>query len=299
MSFAVNGTTGITFNDNTNMGTAASLGPRNRIINGNMAVWQRGTSFSGLGYSVDRWQGYTGTITSISQSTDVPSGYKYSASLSGSNFFAFTQSIESLNSYDLVGQNVTISFWLKQTTGAGSGSIAIGLYYPTAIDNWSSKTQINSFQYITPTSSWVQYSLIFTNMPSGVANGLMCYISSNASGTAAFQITGVQLEVGSVATPYQFNTYSDQLAQCQRYFYVTTSNYSYQAYTVGGQNAYYYVFFPVQMRAAPTISSTMSNISCSASPSSTTQSIAVSVSISSTTTFFSSYSSGNTASAEL
>ena len=41
MSFAVNGTTGITFNDNTNMGTAASLGPRNRIINGNILIDQR------------------------------------------------------------------------------------------------------------------------------------------------------------------------------------------------------------------------------------------------------------------
>ena len=60
MSFAVNGTTGITFNDNTNMGTAASLGPRNRIINGNMAIDQRyaGTATANTinSYVIDRWE---------------------------------------------------------------------------------------------------------------------------------------------------------------------------------------------------------------------------------------------------
>ena len=97
-----------------------SLSFKNRLINGAMQIWQRGTSSttSGVYGTADRWL-QIGTSATWSQSTDVPTGFRHSMSVSGSNFVQIVQRIESLNCTDLVGETVTFSFWLKQTAGTG------------------------------------------------------------------------------------------------------------------------------------------------------------------------------------
>ena len=76
---------------------------------------------------------------------------------------------------------------------------------------------------------------------------------------ATFDITGVQLEVGSIATNFEHRSYGDELARCQRYYYVhangndkpvmTSANYS--ATTVFG-----HIPFPVEMRTYPSLDAT-------------------------------------------
>jgi hypothetical protein len=68
---------------------------------------------------------------------------------------------------------------------------------------------------------------------------------------ATFYITGVQLEVGTKATPYEFVTYSEQLAQCQRYYNAYT--WASTGWCISSTQGYGGMTFPV-MRAAPTIS---------------------------------------------
>ena len=194
-----------------------TTGFKNRIINGNMIIWQRGTSFSAIGYTADRWSFYAGTSPVVTQSSDVPAGYRYSAALSGTSSTGFTQKIESNNVSDLSGQSITVSFWLKQTVGAGSNAIAISLSYATAQDNFGSTTSIGSTN-ITTTSSWAYYTATFNNLPSGVTNGLQCTIVTNSGSAVAFQLTGVQLEVGTTATNFDFRSYGTELALCQRYY---------------------------------------------------------------------------------
>ena len=227
---------------------------RNRIINGNMGVWQRGTSgFTTTGnYAADRWFVTASTsLSAVAQSTDVPSGYKYSISINGTNYPSMFQRIESVNTTDLVGQSVTISFWLKQTVGAGAASIAVYLSYPSATDNYTSSTNISPTQYLTATSSWAQYVLTVSSLPSGVANGLQLGFAAQGSGAATFYVTGVQLEVGTKATPYEMQIYSDQLAQCQRYY--QASSYSQNGYSAGGLTIGGLAYFNASMRSAPTI----------------------------------------------
>ena len=78
---------------------------------------------------------------------------------------------------------------------------------------------------------------------------------------ATFELTGVQLEVGSVATPFEHRSYGDELQLCKRYYYdMTTSNSAYSTLVIH-QNGYFQhpqIKHPVEMRAAPTI--TFSNV---------------------------------------
>jgi hypothetical protein len=87
----------VTITGNTTFSNTVAIGSdylspysgRNKFINGDMRVWQRGTSFSSIGtstYAADRWfSNYGGTAPTFSRSTDVPTGFQYSFSLVGSS----------------------------------------------------------------------------------------------------------------------------------------------------------------------------------------------------------------------
>ena len=261
MPLIVDGTSGVTFNDSSLQGAAASpFGLKNRIINGAMQVWQRGTSFSASGanfYTADRWQTLTQTGT-YSRSTDVPAGFQYSLSInSTSTFFGtITQRIESANAVDLAGQTVTISFWAKATVGGASG-LAVGLDYANSVDNFSSNTFIGGGSTAALTSTWTRYSVTVTNLNANVVNGLQVYIYNQAGGTSAitYLITGVQLEIGTSATPFERRLYNQELANCQRYYYKLQSNsadsFFGSAFNVSTTLAIGITFFPVTLRTAP------------------------------------------------
>jgi len=318
MSFAVNGTTGITFNDNTNMGTAASLGPRNRIINGNMLIDQRNAGASVTAsttgsdvYTVDRWSYYVTqaskfTVQQNAGSVTPPAGFtKYLGFTSSSAYTSVStdllvgfQWIEGYNVADLNfgtanAKTITVSFWAYSSlTGTFAGSVVgtNGSTFRSYVFTFS-LASANTWTYITVTipGDTTTFSYNTTNgqglalsfnlgcgsnyqTTAGSWNSSNYYSTSSAQNITAtsgatFYITGVQLEVGSVATPYQFNTYSDQLSQCQRYCYrpVGPSAYNWLSGSGGWgsvTNALIGGTFPVQMRTVPSLttdSSTLSN----------------------------------------
>ena len=84
-------------------------------------------------------------------------------------------------------------------------------------------------------------------------------VAIGASTDDEFYITGVQFEIGDVATPFEHRNFGDELAKCQRYFFKFTGDsgavfyrdyYSTDTFVVAG-------YFPTTMRAAPTISTTV------------------------------------------
>ena len=228
-------------------------GFKNRIINGAMGIWQRGTSFSvtGTQYMADRWfpngQTYTG-----SQSTDVPStsGTKYSLLVNSAigSYGTLCQRIESTNSLDLVGNQVTLSFWLKIAVGSSS-TLSLILGYPTAVDNFTTVTTIQTLT-IAPTSSWVKYTATFNALPSQVANGLQLIMYTDAVSACQTYYTGVQLEKGSTATSFDYRPYGTELALCQRYYEIIAAAITGSAST-GNSNSFW--FYKVTKRATPSV----------------------------------------------
>jgi len=100
-----------------------------------------------------------------------------------------------------------------------------------------------------------------TRVNANRAAGQTIQAASNTSNNV--YLTGCQLELGSTATDFEYRTYGEQLALCQRYYYKTTSSNSggsYQNFAVCSwiDNAVYrgVIEFPVTMRTRPTFSST-------------------------------------------
>ena len=248
---------------------------RNKIINGTIFFDQRNSganttlSTNNNVYTVDRWWGQVAANTTgcvAYRTADFPTGYQYSLRVqrtsanTGTSAITIGQIIESTNCVDLQGQYVTLSFWAKAGANfsATSSNITVTLATGTTADEGMAKfanstwtgysAAISTTQPITTT--WTRYSLTTaaTLGTSILETGVS--FSYTPTGTAStndwFEITGVQLEAGTVATPYEARPVSTELALCQRYYqtgaqWVTsaTNNWSY---------------FPVQMRATPTVS---------------------------------------------
>jgi hypothetical protein len=234
---------------------------RNRIINGNFDIWQRGTSVSS-GFLADRW--ISGNTTSYAQSTDVPNDtFKYSAKIdSNLNYPWFIQRIEAANARSLAGKSCTLSFWAKAT---GTMNLYVELVVPVTTEDTfgtypsGSGIAMATFEFSSaPSSSWTYYSKTFS-CTTAVKRGLQVGIVRSGSGSTTTYVTGIQLEEGSVATPFEFRPYGTELALCQRYFYregaiaaLATQSCAMQT-TAVATSIDFVIKVPVTMRASPSL----------------------------------------------
>lgn len=227
---------------------------RNKIINADFRIAQRGTSFTnpaGGIYTLDRYTlSYDGSGATrvISQQTFTP-GAAPVAGYEGQSFYRFNQSVagtggtfnnalrqpvEDVRTF--AGQTITISAWIKadatRTVTAGIGQVfgsgGSGSVYQGA-SSWTVGT------------SWTRYSATIT-VPSisgktiGTNSYLDIYFAVANNTVQTIDIWGLQAEAGSVATAFQTatGTLQGELAACQRYYY-----------RVGGSNAYEFFAFGV------------------------------------------------------
>jgi hypothetical protein len=165
------------------------------------------------------------------------------------------------------GQTVTLSFWAK---GTFSTAFTLGNFqYFGSGGSASVNTTIGTF---TPTASWTRYTFTF-NVPSisgktigDATNYSSIYFDNAVTSTGQFDIWGVQLEAGSVATPFTTatGTLQGELAAAQRYYIRQGGDSSYQLFGSGVAFATTSILIdcplPVTMRATPSLSSDFSTL---------------------------------------
>ena len=232
-------------------------GFKNRIINGGMGISQRGTSFTlsaGVTtYTLDRWYvNTTGGAGVVTQTGSVGSYGMRITGASGVSSGFFGQKIESNNIADCASSTVTYKI---RASSSVLTSLAWYARFPTAQDNYAGVTAISNGT-ITINSTPTDYTFQIA-LPSGVTNGFELYFTFGAFTSGTLDITGVQLEKGTVATSFDWRPYGTELALCQRYLPVISyaggaNPYFGAGMAFGTTSAYYTVAFPITPRVPPT-----------------------------------------------
>jgi len=243
-------------------------------------------------FPVDRFSVVNSTDGAFSaqQDSSAPVGFVNSvkfttttadATLTGAQNSAFSHRIEGTNIADLAwgtanAKTITLSFWVRSSlTGTFGGSLinsAANRSYPftysiTVADTWEQKSVTipgdTSGTWLTTTGMGLRVTFGLGAGPdrSGTAGAWNSNNNFSATGAvsvigtlnATWYVTGVQLEVGSVATPFERRPFGTELALCQRYYYriseVASNAVGMCAATT---NARLNITFPTTMRAAPT-----------------------------------------------
>ena len=247
----------------TGMPYGSSSFLRNRIINGNMAVDQRNaaasqtiTAAAALAYTVDRWYGYcTGAnVTGQQVAGATANQYRYQFTGAASvTAIGFGQRIEALNCADLAGTTATLSVVLSNSLLT---TVTWTAYYANTTNTFGSLasptvTSIATGTF-TVTSTAATYSANIA-IPAAATTGIQILFTVGAQISGTWVIGNVQLEQGSVATPFERPLYSKQLADCQRYFQYFDFIALYGQATNAGTYVRQYITFPVQLRSNPTL----------------------------------------------
>lgn len=232
---------------------------QNYLINGAMDFWQRSTSSTSAGYqTADRWYGNASNTTTFSrEGTTVPAGflyaYKMTAGATGTPYFE--QPIETLLAVGLAGKTTTLSAYLAASS---SITVSLQLYYSINSDVGAAGSwiQIGS-SGVSVGTSYALTSATFS-VPSTAKSIKASIVGPSQTSGSYILATGIQLEEGSVATPFRRHGASlhGEFLACQRYY--QTGGFG-GTYYIGSGNgtgvgAHDYTFVP--MRVSPTITNT-------------------------------------------
>lgn len=245
-------------------------GTRNRIINGNFDIWQRGTSTTTTGntYLADRWASAFASGGTVSQETSsLPSGsrfaWKFVASTSNT-FMQMGQAIEFNNCHDFQNTTVSISFMARAVnSNAGSTALTVRTRTIAGVDGTCLFAGANSDTSVTLTTTWTRYTVTRTLPATFGSLSLEFVLGSHINGDG-IMLAQVQLEAGTTATPFERRSFDQEVAACQRYYFKTFGLTTAPAKGLSGfllpavsgsftGNRYFAYQYPVPMRATPTI----------------------------------------------
>ena len=225
---------------------------QNPVLNSAFQIWQRGTSFSIAAstnaYTADRWNTTTGANQACTVSrqatgdtTNLPNiqyaqRYQRNSGQTGTAILYNQQSFETINSIPFAGKAVTFSFYARAGANFSSASSALQNYVITGTG--TDQNYLSSYtgsavplgNSAILTTTWQRFT--YTGTLASTATELAIVFAYTPVGTAGtndyYEITGVQLEVGSVATPFHTfsTTLQGELAACQRYYFQWNNAYT-------------------------------------------------------------------------
>lgn len=263
----------------------AAGGVSNILYNGAMQVAQRGTSFTASAnnddvYTLDRWNLLSdgNDAVDVTQSTDGPERFAYSIALdveTANKKFGIAQFLENKDSIQLENQTVTLSFYAKVTGSSISDVKAAVLSWSSTADSvtsdvvssWNASGTVPTFAAnwtaentptnLNVTTSWARYSVTATVDTASMANVAVFIWNDDATTTLGdfLYITGVQLEAGTVATPFEHKPYGVELAECWRYYYKyrSTGEHIVNGLVSTAAQKVMNSDYPLPMRATPTV----------------------------------------------
>ncbi len=236
--------------------TAPVLSFRNKFINGNMQVHQRGNGTASTGtftYTTDRWYVYcVGAGCSYSQvDTSTGKALEVIPDLGTTNQI-IAQKIENVNCLKLTEQTVTISgkVYIDDATGV---TFNTNIYSASTTN--ASYGSTRAFSSNLTSGEFVSFSSQIT-LPVDAKNGVEVDFSFLNAGGRTIRVTDLQFEEGSVATPFEHRPYGFELSLCQRYF---CKGWFGKWYGVTQATGYFEgcaFTWPVEMRNAPTTKKT-------------------------------------------
>jgi hypothetical protein len=274
-------------------GSAGSItGYRNRLINGGMDVWQRGTSFSAPGaiYMADRWKcGYQDDGAVYTQQTSDLAGFNYyirmikGGTANGSHMIQ--QAIETQNTPDMIGQWATFSCYARLSNATTQAThqlnMALGFSATTDYSGWLNSADICSYYAnwrsatgmgvvfqagstttspstpvkndISLTTSWQRF--YYTLLVPANTKTIVCGVYSEATlQNGGIDVTGIQFEAGTSPSTFERRHIQQEFAMCQRYY---QRHYDPMMRGVMGSTTSVNrmgMVLPVQMRTSPGVS---------------------------------------------
>lgn len=222
---------------------------RNRLINGDFRIAQRGTTFaSSLNnddtYNLDRWTLLSdgNDIVDVTQSSVAPTGGLYSIGLdveTANKKFGIAQYIEQLNCVGIQDKKCTLSFSAR-TSGSSITNVKAAILSwtgtadavtsdvvsawnadgitPTFATNWTAE---NTPTNVNPTNSWQRFSITATMDTASIKNVAVFIWCDDMTTTLGdfLYIADIQFEVGDMATPFERRHITTELELCQRYYH--------------------------------------------------------------------------------
>jgi hypothetical protein len=215
----------------------------NPVLNSALQNWQRGTSFTITSptYTADRWQagrgandtGLTVTRQTTGDTTNLPN-IQYcirsarTAGNTSTQALYLAQSFESVNSIPFAGKTVTVSFYARAGANysGASNALILRFYTGTGTDQnvltagYTGSVATNTT--FTLTTTWQRFSV--TIAIASTATEIGYFFDQSPTGTAGandyYEMTGMQIDIGSVALPFRTyaGTIQGELAACQRYY---------------------------------------------------------------------------------
>lgn len=243
------------------------LANRNLIINGAMEIAQRGTSFTAEQWHLDRWycSKHNGAFTVSQQPMDT---YVTGEMAQFSNFLRMEMTSASTtylpniqtrveNVKLISGGKYTLSFYIRTVS---SVQVTAYVYRVYGAGGGTSGSILSSAVGHTAGNGWKRMSITFdappTAAPGAAGHHHQIYLQFPINQTYTVDVTGIQLERGTVATPFEFRSLATELQMCQRY-YTRINVQAYQRLAIGycdvSNRIYTTIALPTQMRTSPSV----------------------------------------------